>query len=136
LATGDVGYTVDQQIVVCGRRNDVIFMGGRHIYPTDVERAASTVTGVGHTVIAVRICAGTSRERFAIVLESKLAGDGGAETALALEVTARVTAAVDAEPLSVVVVPPGSLPKTTSGKPRRAAATALFANQINQLTEV
>jgi fatty-acyl-CoA synthase len=40
LDTGDEGYLVDGQVVVCGRRKDVIIMAGRNIYPTDIERAA------------------------------------------------------------------------------------------------
>ena len=133
LATGDIGYLVDHQIVICGRRKDVIIMGGRNIYPTDVERAASGVDGVrGHSVAAVRIDPGTKQERFAVVLESQLADDEDAEKALALEVTARVAAAVDARPSSVVVVPLGSLPKTTSGKLRRSAASTLFNRQTDR----
>ena len=76
LDTGDEGYLVDGQIVVCGRRKDVIIMGGRNIYPTDIERAASAVDGVrAGNAVAVRLDAGTRRERFAVVVESKLAGD-------------------------------------------------------------
>ncbi|MFD1049682.1 hypothetical protein ACFQ1S_31225 [Kibdelosporangium lantanae] len=39
LSTGDIGYTVDGDIVVCGRSKDVIILAGRNIYPTDIERA-------------------------------------------------------------------------------------------------
>ncbi|TVT17723.1 AMP-binding protein [Amycolatopsis rhizosphaerae] len=132
LATGDLGYLIDGQIVICGRRKDVIIMGGRNIYPTDIERAATSVEGVrAGNAVAVRIDAGTRRERFAVVLESKLAGDAEAERALAKEVAARVRDAVDLRPYAVVVLPTGSLPKTPSGKVKRAATAAQFADQIN-----
>jgi fatty-acyl-CoA synthase len=131
LATGDLGYLVDGQIVICGRRKDVIIMGGRNIYPTDIERAATSVEGVrAGNAVAVRIDAGTRRERFAVVLESKLAGDADAERALAKEVTARVRDAVDARPYAVVVLAPGNLPKTPSGKVKRAATAEQFADRI------
>ncbi|MFI6102276.1 fatty acyl-AMP ligase [Lentzea sp. NPDC051213] len=127
LSTGDIGYVVeDGQVVVCGRRKDVIIMGGRNIYPTDVERAACSVDGVrAGNAVAVRLDAGTQRERFAVVVESKLAGDADAEKDLVKQVTARVVDAVGLRPFAVVVQPPGTLPKTPSGKLRRSAAAAL-----------
>lgn len=131
LLTGDLGYLVDGQIVVCGRRKDVIIMGGRNLYPTDIERAAVAVDGVrAGNAVAVRLDAGSRRERFAVVVESKLAGDAETERRLAKEVVARVRAAVDMRPFSVVVLPAGSLPKTPSGKIRRAATAQQYAERI------
>lgn len=106
LNTDDLGYLVDGQIIICGRRKDVIIMGGRNIYPTDIERAAMSVEGVrAGNAVAVRLDAGSRRERFAVVLESKLAGDAEVERALAKEVVARVRDAVDMRPFAVVVLP-------------------------------
>ncbi|AXB45195.1 fatty acyl-AMP ligase [Amycolatopsis albispora] len=133
IDTGDLGYLVDGQIVICGRRKDVIIMGGRNIYPTDIERAATSVEGVRlGNAVAVRIDAGSRRERFAVVLESKLAGDEAEERRLAKEVAARVRDAVDVRPFAVVVLPAGSLPKTPSGKVKRAATATRYAEQIEQ----
>ncbi|CRK61492.1 Long-chain-fatty-acid--CoA ligase [Alloactinosynnema sp. L-07] len=131
LSTGDLGYLVDGQIVICGRRKDVIILAGRNIYPTDIERAATTVDGVrAGNAVAVRIDAGSRRERFAVVVESKFAGDADAEKRLKKEVGARVFESVNARPVSVVVLAPGTLPKTPSGKLRRAAAGEQLAAQI------
>ncbi len=133
LATGDLGYLVDGQIIIAGRQKDVIIMGGRNIYPTDIERAATSVDGVrAGNAVAVRIDAGSRRERFAVVLESKLAGDTEAERVLMKEVAARVHHAVDVRPFAVVVLPAGSLPKTPSGKVKRAATAIQFADRIEQ----
>ncbi|MPY78015.1 MAG: AMP-binding protein [Actinophytocola sp.] len=132
FASGDIGYLVDGKIVICGRRKDVIIMGGRNIYPTDVERAAQAVPGVrAGNAIAVRIDAGTRRERYAVVLESKVAGTDE-ERALVKEVTARVTDAVGVRPFSVLVLSPGSLPKTPSGKVKRAATASTYADEIDK----
>ncbi|XVV04582.1 fatty acyl-AMP ligase [Actinosynnema sp. CA-248983] len=126
LDTGDEGYVVDGQVVVCGRRKDVIIMGGRNIYPTDIERAATSVEGVrAGNAVAVRLDAGTRRERFAVVVESKHAGEDDAVKDLTKEINARVVDAVGLRPFAVVVLKPGSLPKTPSGKLRRSAAAAL-----------
>jgi fatty-acyl-CoA synthase len=67
----------------------------------------------------------TRRESFAVVVESRKAADADAEAAIRKEVTARVVDAVGARPARVVVVAPGSLPKTPSGKLRRAATRNL-----------
>ncbi|MEQ0560460.1 fatty acyl-AMP ligase [Amycolatopsis sp. NEAU-NG30] len=133
LNTGDLGYLVDGQIVICGRRKDVIIMGGRNLYPTDIERAATSVEGVrAGNAVAVRLDAGSRRERFAVVVESKLAGDPEAEKDLMKQVSARVRDAVDMRPYAVVVLPAGSLPKTPSGKVKRAATAAQFADRIKK----
>ncbi|MEU4236200.1 fatty acyl-AMP ligase [Actinoplanes sp. NPDC026619] len=130
LDIGDEGYLVeDGQLVVCGRRKDVIIMGGRNIYPTDIERAAGGVEGVREgNVVAVRLMAGEdrARESFAVIAESKLAGDEAAVAAIVKQVTARVVAEIDVRPAQVRVLPPGSLPKTPSGKLRRNAARNLL----------
>jgi len=122
LDTGDEGYLVDGEVVVCGRRKDVIIMGGRNIYPTDVERAAAEVEGVraGNTA-AVRLDTYGRRDRFAVAVESREAGNPEDAERIRDEVTSRVTAQVGARPYEVHVLPPGSLPKTPSGKLRRAA---------------
>ncbi|WP_410564629.1 fatty acyl-AMP ligase [Amycolatopsis sp. cmx-4-61] len=133
LDTGDLGYLVDGQIVICGRRKDVIIMGGRNLYPTDIERAATSVEGVrAGNAVAVRLDAGSRRERFAVVVESKLAGDAEAEKNLMKQVSARVRDAVDMRPYAVVVLPAGSLPKTPSGKVKRAATAVQFADKIKK----
>ncbi len=132
LDTGDEGYLAEGDVVVCGRRKDVIIMGGRNVYPTDIERAAGLVDGVRPgNVAAVRLDAGARRESFAVVVESHRAGDAEAERMLRKEVTSRVVDAVGLRPGAVVVLPPAALPKTPSGKLRRAAVRAQIAEYLS-----
>ncbi|MDT7709210.1 MAG: fatty-acyl-CoA synthase [Pseudonocardiales bacterium] len=127
LDTGDEGYLVDGQVVVCGRRKDVIIMGGRNIYPTDIERAAGAADDVrAGNAVAVRLVAGERRESFAVAVESRKAGDAEAEKSIRKDVTSRIVSAVGVRPAEVVVLGPGSLPKTPSGKLRRAATGDLL----------
>jgi fatty-acyl-CoA synthase len=130
LDTGDEGYLADGAVVVCGRRKDVIIMAGRNIYPTDIERAASGAEGVrAGNAVAVRLEAGDDRHResFLVAVESRLAAEPEAVQGIRKDVTSRVVSAVGVRPAEVVVLGPGSLPKTPSGKLRRAAARALLA---------
>jgi len=131
LDTGDEGYLADGEVVVCGRRKDVIIMGGRNIYPIDIERAAGGVDGVRPgNVAAVRLDAGARRESFAVAVESNRAGDAEAERVLRKEVISRVVDAVGLRPGAVVVLPPATLPKTPSGKLRRAAVRDQIAEYL------
>lgn len=126
LDTGDEGYLAEGRVVICGRRKDMIIMGGRNLFPVDIERAACEAEGVrAGNAAAVRQDAGSRRERFAVVLESRAAGDDAGEKAVRKDVSARVVATVGARPSAVIVLAPGSLPKTPSGKLKRAAALEL-----------
>jgi fatty-acyl-CoA synthase len=130
LDTGDEGYLADGAVVVCGRRKDVIIMGGRNIYPTDIERAAAGADDVrAGNAVAVRLDAGDERHResFLVAVESRRAAEPDAVRGIRKDVTSRVVSAVGVRPADVVVLGPGTLPKTPSGKLRRAATRALLA---------
>ena len=125
--TGDLGYfTEADHLVVCGRVKDVIIMAGRNIYPTDIERAAARVSGVRPgCAVAVRLDAGHSRETFAVAVESNRWQDPTEVRRMEQQVAHEVVAEVDVRPRNVVVLEPGMIPKTPSGKLRRAHTLAL-----------
>ena len=127
--TGDLGYLTETgDVVVCGRLKDVIIMAGRNIYPTDIERAASRVKGVRPgCAVAVRLDAGRSRETFAVAVECKEFADDAEVRRIERQVAHEVFAEVDVRPRNVVVLKPGTIPKTPSGKLRRAHALALVS---------
>jgi fatty-acyl-CoA synthase len=115
--TGDLGYLVDGELVVCGRLKDVIIVGGRNVFPEDVERAAESVEGVrAGNVIAFGTEGRRGREVVVVVAETKLDESEPVRAAVA----ARVTDAIGVPPEDVVLVRPGTLPKTSSGKPQRS----------------
>ncbi|WP_197376245.1 fatty acyl-AMP ligase [Mycolicibacterium baixiangningiae] len=126
--TGDLGYLTEAgEVVVCGRLKDVIIMAGRNIYPTDIERAAARVAGVRQgCAVAIRLDAGHSRETFAVAVESKDFEDAEQVRRIQRQVAHEVVAEVDVRPRNVVVLEPGLIPKTPSGKLRRAHALSLI----------
>jgi fatty-acyl-CoA synthase len=125
--TGDLGYLTETgEVVVCGRVKDVIIMAGRNIYPTDIERAAARVDGVRPgCAVAVRMNAGHPRETFAVAVEANAWENPAEVHRLERQVAHEVIAEVDVRPRNVVVLEPGMIPKTPSGKLRRAHALAL-----------
>jgi fatty-acyl-CoA synthase len=125
--TGDLGYLMENgHIVVCGRVKDVIIMAGRNIYPTDIERAAGRVHGVRPgCAVAVRLDAGHARETFAVAVESNAYQDPAEVRRIEHQVAHEVVSEVDVRPRNVVVLGPGTIPKTPSGKLRRANSVTL-----------
>ena len=128
LNTGDVGYfTEEGLVVVCGRAKDVIIMGGRNIYPTDIERAAATVEGVRPgNAVAVRLDAGHKRESFAVAVETNKIDDPDEVNRIEHDVVHAVFSEVGVRPRTVAVLGPGSIPKTSSGKLRRSHSATLL----------
>jgi long-chain-fatty-acid--[acyl-carrier-protein] ligase len=116
FATGDLGYLLDDELVICGRAKEVIIVAGRNIFPTEVERAAATVDGVrGGGVVAVGTDADSPRPGLVLAAEYK----GTDESAARSAVIERVASECGVVPTDVVFVAPGFLPRTTSGKLRR-----------------
>jgi fatty-acyl-CoA synthase len=121
LRTGDLGYLVDSEVVVCGRLKDVIIVGGRNVYPEEIERAAAAVEGVrAGNVIAFGVAGRRGKEGIVVVAETRAGADVVVEGALHDDVVDRVCDAVGIPPLEVVFVEAGSLPKTSSGKLQRS----------------
>jgi len=127
--TGDLGYQMENgHVVVCGRVKDVIIMAGRNVYPTDIERAAGRVEGVRPgCAVAVRLDAGHSRESFAVAVESNNWQNPAEVRRIEHQVAHEVVAEVDVRPRNVVVLGPGTIPKTPSGKLRRSNSVSLVS---------
>jgi fatty-acyl-CoA synthase len=102
-------------------------MAGRSIYPADVERAAARVEGVRPgCAVAVRLDAGHSRESFAVAVESNAFEDPAEVCRIKHQVAHEMLAEVDMRPRNVVVLGPGTIPKTPSGKLRRGCSVSLL----------
>jgi fatty-acyl-CoA synthase len=125
LRTGDLAYTLDAELVVCGRIKDVIIVGGRNVFPEDVERAVGALDGVrAGNVIAFGTVNGRGREALTVVAETRASGsgerDGDDLAALRHAVAERVVDTVGVPAHDIVLVAAGTLPKTSSGKLQRS----------------
>ncbi|MEM7272795.1 MAG: AMP-binding protein [Actinomycetota bacterium] len=118
LKTGDLAYMVDGQMAMCGRIKDLIIVGGRNVYPQDIERVVGDIDGIrAGNVIAFGTPGRNGKEQVVVVAETRSDGD------LALirdEVSERSVKTVGVPCREVVLVKPSTLPKTSSGKLQRA----------------
>jgi fatty-acyl-CoA synthase len=131
LHTGDLGYTVGPRLFVCGRAKDVIIVRGRNYYPSDIEWAVGEGSKVrrGNVVafsVAVdehgRIATAHGEEQLVVCCEGGSADAQGIRDSVSAAVADRFGLTVR----DVVVVPPSSLPRTSSGKPRRRETRQLY----------
>jgi acyl-CoA synthetase (AMP-forming)/AMP-acid ligase II len=120
LHTGDLGYLADGQLFVCGRTKDLIIRQGRKYHPADLESAISDLPGIrpsGAVVFAIsRI---EDDDEVVAVVEARASVASGD---VIEQVRRRVRETAGLELDRIIVGPPGTIPRTTSGKVRRAEA--------------
>lgn len=130
LGTGDLAYLVDGELVICGRIKDLIIVGGRNVYPQDIERVVGEVEGVrAGNVIAFGVAGRHNKETVVVVAESRT--DDGDQLRAAVKHT--VGEAIGLPVRDVVLVAPGTLPKTSSGKLQRALCKQRYLAEELQL---
>jgi fatty-acyl-CoA synthase len=132
LCTGDLAYTVDAELVLCGRIKDVIIVGGRNVFPEDIERACGELEGVrAGNVIAFGVDGYKGKESVVVVAEVRTENPLQVREAL----HHRTLEVCGLPPRDVMLVRPGTLPKTSSGKLQRAKCRELYLEEELQLIE-
>jgi len=127
LDTGDTGFVRKGELYICGRAKDTIVLRGRNHAPQDIEQKVDAVAGVRTgCVAAVGIVApGGDGEELVLLVEHRR-GFAGRRARLAEAVSRQVAREVGLVPARVEVLAPGTLPRTSSGKLRRAEARRLL----------
>jgi acyl-CoA synthetase (AMP-forming)/AMP-acid ligase II len=117
LLTGDTGFvTPDGWVYVTGRLDDIIVVNGRNISALDIEAAVSAVPSVrAGRVAAVNLESG----EWVIAAELQAVGSDGGAQGIQRDVRGAAVGAVNAAPDDIALLPPGSLPMTSSGKLQR-----------------
>jgi acyl-CoA synthetase (AMP-forming)/AMP-acid ligase II len=124
LDTGDLGFIADGDLYLTGRAKDVLILRGCNHSPVEVEHAVDTVAGVrtGCAAAASFMTEGADRELLIVMVETGKEVSASRYPGIAEEVSRAVLAATALEPDIVVVLEPGTLPRTSSGKIRRREA--------------
>jgi 1-acyl-sn-glycerol-3-phosphate acyltransferase len=124
IDTGDLGYLADGELYVTGRIKDLVIKGGRKYHPQDIERAAQRVAGVRQGCV-VAFDAPSERGE-TIVVAAETAASAAERERIVREVIAAVGGEIGTPPDQVLLVPPRTIPKTSSGKLQRREARARY----------
>ena len=125
--TGDRAYRAEGEVFVTGRVKDIIIKGGRNLYPHEVEDLAARVEGIrkGCIVAFGMKDEASGTEKLVVVAEVR-GGEAAARAKIAAAVTEQISQGLGLPPDRVELIPPGSIPKTSSGKLRREETKQLY----------
>ncbi len=127
LESGDMAYMAEGEVYLTSRKKDIIIRGGRNIYPHELEEAVGNLAGIrkGSTAVFASRKQRDSAERLVVLTESRQRKEEKLQ-----ELKRRVhSVALDLLGIpadEVVITPPGTVLKTSSGKIRRAACRQLY----------
>ena len=121
MRTGDLGFLDGGEVFICGRSKDVVIVRGVKCHPQDIEEAAEDVFGVRPGSVAA--FSGTG-ETLTVMVETP----AGRSSPDPEEIARAVRARCEVLPQTIVLVEPGSIVRTTSGKLARALTRERFAD--------
>lgn len=126
LRTGDCGVLVDGELVITGRKKDIVIINGQNYYPHDIEEVVSAVDGLdlGKVVVCGAQARDSQVEQLLVFLLYRK--DAAAFAALADRVRTRIGTQTGLE--VDYVIPVARIPKTTSGKVQRAILAQAFVD--------
>lgn len=124
LHTGDLGYTIDGEVFICGRLKDMIIVRGKNFYPNDIEWVVSELPGVRRGNVVAFGVQVNGEEQLVVAAE----GFGSEADTLKTTIAQAVVESFSLTAHEVVIVPQGTLPRTSSGKPQRRKTKDLYLN--------
>ena len=125
INSGDRAYWADGEIFITGRAKDIIIKAGRNLYPHEIESLAARVPEVrrGCVIAFAAADAKSGTERLVVAAEVRdpaILRDENRRSELCAAIGAEIFAGISVPPDAVELLAAGSLPKTSSGKLRRA----------------
>jgi long chain fatty acid CoA FadD26 len=127
LRTGDLGVMSQGELFIIGRIKDLLIVDGRNHYPDDIEATVQEITGGRVAAISI---ADDRTERLVAIAEVKKRGSEEEARhrlqAVKREVTSAISKSHSVRVADLVLVAPGSIPITTSGKVRRSACVERY----------
>jgi acyl-CoA synthetase (AMP-forming)/AMP-acid ligase II len=131
--TGDLGYLASGEVYITGRKKDLIIVGGKNIYPQDLEELAGQVEGVHPgRVVAFGVFNEQSGTEDVVVIAEADAADEAQRRRIADEIRGLVNRGSDVALRYVKIVEPRWLLKTSSGKIARSANREKYLAEAGQ----
>jgi len=136
LDSGDLGYIAGGDVFITGRNKDVIIRAGRNVYPPEVEEAVGNIENIRKGCVAAFAAKDRhySTERLVILAETRITDQATKQT-LKNQISEVSSDLIGLPPDEVILAPPHTVLKTSSGKIRRSACRELYEqNQLGQTT--
>jgi 1-acyl-sn-glycerol-3-phosphate acyltransferase len=129
--SGDRAYLAEGEVYLTGREKDIIIHAGRNLYPQEIEEAVGQVPGIRAGCVAVFGSPDpeTGTERLIVVAETRET-DPKVREKLVQDLNQTVFSLIGSPPDDAVLVPPGTVLKTSSGKIRRSACRELYERKM------
>ena len=130
LRTGDLGMFFDGELYVTGRIVDLLTIGGRALYPQDIEATAADASALVRRGYAAAFTApdGDGSDKLVIITE-RATGTARSETTAAIEsIRTAVSRRHGVTVADIRILPAGAIPRTTSGKLARRACRTAYLN--------
>jgi 1-acyl-sn-glycerol-3-phosphate acyltransferase len=136
LNTGDMGYITSGELYLTGREKDIIIRAGHNIYPQELEEAVCNVRGVRKGGVAVfpATDASAGTERLVILAETR-EGSAAERSRMLAEINSLAVDLAGMPADDIVLAPPRTVLKTSSGKLRRAACRKLYERGATGFTQ-
>ena len=134
LDSGDLAYIAEGDVFITGRHKDVIIRAGRNIYPPEVEEVVGNIEGIrkGCVVAFAARDRRYSTERLVILAETRIT-DQKILQSLKNQISEISSDLIGLPPDEVILAPPHTVLKTSSGKVRRSSCRELYEkNQLGQ----
>jgi acyl-CoA synthetase (AMP-forming)/AMP-acid ligase II len=123
LDTGDLGFVSGGELYITGRAKDLIIIRGRNYAPQEIERLLAGIQGVRPgCVMALGAVIEGHGEQLVVLAEHDAGATSRTPEEIRSEIAERVLAGISLTPYDVRLLARGTLPRTSSGKPRRAEA--------------
>jgi 1-acyl-sn-glycerol-3-phosphate acyltransferase len=126
LDSGDLAYVAEGEVYLTGRIKDVIIRAGRNIYPHELEEAVGALEGVRKGCVAVFGARTRGETEELVVVAETREEDPGRKRAIEESIREVAQALLGTPPERVLLAPPHTVLKTSSGKLRRAATRKLY----------
>lgn len=129
LDTGDIGYRIGRRLFVTARSKDVIIINGRNIWPQDLEHLADDMPGVRQGNVSAFAAPSPVGEDLAVLVVECREQDAEKRRTLIAELEGTVRVHFGIHPY-IDLVPPGTLPRTSSGKLARSRTKLDFLERV------
>lgn len=127
LNSGDLAYKADGEFFITGRKKDIIVKAGRNLYPHEIEEVTGQVRGIRKgCVVAFGLSNPRSGTEVLVVVAETRERISSQQERITHDVVESLTNAIGEPPDHVILVPPKTIPKTSSGKLQRSACKNLY----------